>query len=395
MKSLNQASLPSLFTPILSDFFSLAHVGKKSFLTSMSFSRVLASLVLAVLVALPSVAHAATPKKKKAASSEDLSSANGAYKGAIVIDAASGKTLFEDKPDIVSPPASVTKLMTFAVVSDKIKDGSIFLETDVTITGEESKIGGTQVFLKEKEVFSVEELIYAMMIQSANDAATALARAAGGSRAAFVDLMNAKAHELGMTNTTFRSPHGLPPSSRKQADSDLTSPRDLALLSRYLLTSTSVLKYSSVKNRDFGTGKREVPQHMINHNHLLGKVPGVDGLKTGFTNGAGFCLSATAERGGRRVIVVLMGSTDPKSRDIKVAELIEKGFSMIANTVVAASPLSSPGGSAPTRPSGTSSPLSASPTQPAPTSPVTGTATPPPTAEDSPPTIKFPKPKRP
>ena len=254
--------------------------------------------------------------------------ARPAYLGAIVEDSDSGQVIFEDNADVVSPPASMTKLMTFAVVHDKLKDGSLKLDTPVTVTAADSKIGGTQVWLKEGEVFPVEDLLFAMMIQSGNDAAHALARTVAGTPAAFVDLMNAKARALGMNHTTFRTPHGLPPANRRIPDGDLTSPRDYVMLSRYLLRETDVVKYSGVRERDFGATQRPADRviKMINHNHLLGKVAGVDGLKTGFTNGAGYCLSATAERNGRRVLVVVMGSPDSKTRDFKVMELIERGF---------------------------------------------------------------------
>ncbi len=254
---------------------------------------------------------------------------HGGYVGAIVVDAESGQVLFEDNADAVNPPASMTKLMTFAVLHDKLVDGSLTLQTMVTVTAADSKIGGTQVWLKEREIFPVEELIYAMMIQSANDAAYALARTAAGSAEAFVALMNAKAQALGLTHSTFHSPHGLPPADRRIADSDLTTPRDFALLCRYLVSETDVLKYTSVRTRPFGLSRPNGPVVMTNHNHLLGKIAGLDGLKTGFTNGAGFCLSATAERNGRRIIVVTMGGADSKVRDLKVAELIERGFAAL------------------------------------------------------------------
>lgn len=250
------------------------------------------------------------------------------YVGAIAIDADSGRVLFEDNADVVSPPASMTKLMTFAVVHDKLVDRSLKLDTPVTVTAADSKIGGTQVWLKEGETFTVEELLYAMLIQSGNDAAHALARTAAGTPQAFVELMNAKARALGMDHTTFRTPHGLPPSNRRTSEGDLTSPRDYVILSRYLVHETDVTKYAGVRERDFGTGQRSADRviKMTNHNHLIGKVAGVDGLKTGFTNGAGYCLAATAERNNRRVVVVVMGSPDSKTRDFKVMELLEQGF---------------------------------------------------------------------
>ncbi len=256
------------------------------------------------------------------------------YVGAIVTDAETGRVLFEDNADVVSPPASMTKLMTFAVVHDKLASGALTLEAPVTVTAADSRIGGTQVWLKEGEVFPVEDLIYAMMIQSGNDTAHALARTAAGTPAAFVDAMNTKAHEVGMTHTTFRTPHGLPPASRKTSEGDLTTPRDYATLSRWLLQHTDVTKYTAVRERKFGEGRRTADKviAMTNHNHLIGKVAGVDGLKTGFTNGAGYCLAATAERNGRRVIVVVMGSPASKTRDLKVMELIERGFAALPST---------------------------------------------------------------
>ena len=273
------------------------------------------------------------------AKARQAKTAEGVYTGAITLDADTGAVLFEENADASNPPASMTKLMTFAVVSDKLAAGTLTLQTIVQITAEDADMGGTQVFLDPREKFPVEELLYAMMIQSANDAAHALSRAAAGSTPAFVGLMNAKARSLGMTHTTFRSPHGLPPASRREADGDLTTPRDFALLCRYLLQKTDVLKYTAVKERDFGALRAKGPQHMRNHNNLLGKVPGVDGLKTGYTQSAGYCLSVTAERNGRRVISVIMGSFGPgrtidkgRARDLKAVELIEQGFAALPAT---------------------------------------------------------------
>ncbi len=296
-----------------------------------------------------------------------------AYQGAIVTDAATGHVLFEDNADVVNPPASMAKLMSFAVLHDKLASGALTLQTPVRITNEDARMGGTQVYLDPRETFPVDELIYAMMIQSANDAAHALARAAAGSVEAFVELMNAKARELGMTHTTFRTPHGLPPPSRRVDDGDLTTPRDYALLCRYLVAQTEVLKYSSVRNRDFGAERKQGPQHMKNHNNLLGKVTGVDGLKTGYTEKAGYCLSATAERNGRRVIVVVMGSLGPngqkdlgKTRDLKAIELIERGFAALPAASAVKSIAAAPAlpGSAPEAPTiKTAAPPAASPEQ--------------------------------
>ncbi len=328
----------------------------------MLLRRLFLTSIAALCTALPT--FAAKPK-----------AAAAPYKGAIVMDAASGDVVFEENADIVTPPASVTKLMTFLVVHDRIQSGHLSAGTEVTVNAQDARMGGTQVWLKEGEVFTVEELLYALMIQSANDAAHALARAAAGSKEAFVELMNARAQVLGMSKTTFRSPHGLPPPSRKLSEGDLTSPRDLALLSRELLRTTDVLRYSSVKERPFRPEALE-PVIMRNHNHLLGKVGGVDGLKTGFTNGAGFCLAATAERNGRRVIVVVMGSPDRVTRDLRVGELIERGFAALpplpagTQTLGASNPISPVTPSSrekPIRPAGNPISTPVSPAAPTPT----------------------------
>jgi D-alanyl-D-alanine carboxypeptidase (penicillin-binding protein 5/6) len=243
----------------------------------------------------------------------------------------------------------MTKLMTFAVVADKLQQGQLTLDTPVRIDRSDMDMGGTQVYLDERETFSVEELIYAMMIQSANDAAHALARISAGSVPLFIEQMNAKAKQIGMKHTVFRTPHGLTSKSQSITEGDLTTPRDYAILCRYLVLKTDVLKYSSVRERDFAPNRPKGPQHMENHNRLIGRVIGVDGLKTGYTENAGYCLSATAERNGRRVVAVIMGCFGPKgekdfgrSRDQKMIELLERGFAGLqAGPAPAAAPTAS------------------------------------------------------
>lgn len=373
--------------------FPLARRPKTDFLARMLFRRLLA--VFLVTVSLAAVAAERKSPSRPAAPAKESSAG---YKGAIVLDAATGNVLFEDRADTISPPASMTKLMTFAVVHDALAKGVIRLDTPVRVTVEDSKKGGTQVFLDPRETFPVEELIYAMMIQSANDASNALARATAGSASAFVELMNAKAGELSMTNTTFRTPHGLPPDNRKVAEGDLTTPRDFAKLAAYLLAKTDVLKYASVRTRRFGEGTRPEPMVMTNHNHLLGKVAGVDGLKTGFTNGAGFCISATAQRNGRRIIVVTMGSPQNKVRDLKVSELIERGFAALPPAPRATTPAAAAASPAASTTSTTAKPATAAaaaagpaPEEASPFRPAPLPAKPAPAAE---PVIKFSVPKR-
>jgi D-alanyl-D-alanine carboxypeptidase (penicillin-binding protein 5/6) len=242
------------------------------------------------------------------------------YLSAIVVDAASGKVIFEDNADAVGYPASVLKLMDLLIILEKVQQGVLKLEDRVKVTAEASKIGGSQVYLAEKEEFSIDELLYALMIQSANDAATALAIHIGGSKDGFVQLMNEKARALGMTHTSFTSVHGLPPSAGQ--DPDVTTARDLAILGRALAKFPEAFRYTSTQVRMFRNNTFE----MRNHNKLLGAVEGVDGFKTGYYGAAGFTIVATAQRNGARVIAVVMGSATRQVRDAKAAELIAKGF---------------------------------------------------------------------
>lgn len=278
-----------------------------------SFSRSLLTL-LALLAASPVFA---------AKSSASATISRNPYIGAIVVDGNTGKVLFEDNADGTGYPASVTKLMTFLIVMEKVDFGNITLQTPVTTSADASRIGGSQVYLKEKEVFTVDDLLYALMVQSANDAAVALAEAVAGSKEAFVVLMNEEAKKLGMTHTVYHSPHGLPPG--KGQEPDVSTARDLAILGREVIRRGDILKYTSTKMRTL-RGDTPKPFVMVNHNHLLGKLPGCDGLKTGYYREAGYTLAATAQRDGNRVLTVVLGCNDRKLRDSKVAELTQRGF---------------------------------------------------------------------
>lgn len=251
--------------------------------------------------------------------------ARSPYLGAIVMEAETGQVLFEDNADMVGYPASVTKLVTFAVVMDRVKAGQLRLDDTVTVSAEAANTGGSQVYLKQGEVFTIDELLYALIVQSANDAAVALAQRAAGSREAFVELMNQKAQSLGLTATAFHSPHGLPPNTKKGQLPDESTARDLAVISRALLREGEILRYSAVRERTIRQGTAN-PFVMRNHNNLLGALPGCDGLKTGYFSAAGFSLAATAERNGRRLVTVVLGAEDRVARDVKVKELMERGF---------------------------------------------------------------------
>ena len=244
------------------------------------------------------------------------------YLSAIVLDADTGQVIFEDNADAPGYPASVLKLMDALIILEKVQQGVLRLEDAVPVTAEASKIGGSQVYLAEKEVFSIDEMLYALLIQSANDAATALALKVAGSKEAFVQLMNEKAKALGMTRTTFTSVHGLPPAPGSGVNPDTTTARDLSLLARALCNYPDIFRYTSTQVRWFRNNSFE----MRSHNKLLGTVEGVDGFKTGFFSAAGFSIVVTAKREGVRIIAVVMGSASRQVRDAKAAELLAKGF---------------------------------------------------------------------
>jgi len=288
--------------------------------------------------AKPAAAAAAQPQKLKGCISKTP------YIGAIVVDADSGSVLFEDKADVPGYPASTLKLMTLLVIQEKIDAGQVKLSDTVKVSVAACKTGGSQVYLDPKETFTVEELLYAMMIQSANDAAVALAEHVGGSKEAFVDLMNAKAQQLGMSNTHYASVHGLPPSAGQK--NDVSTARDMMTLSRELCKHPAVFTYTSVPYRQFRANTPK-PFDMRTHNPFLKEgMEGCDGFKTGFTATAGWSIVVTVKRSGRRIIVVVLGSDERKMRDAKARELLNKGFSLLP-AAAAPAPVAPPPPAAP------------------------------------------------
>ncbi|MGE4490425.1 MAG: D-alanyl-D-alanine carboxypeptidase family protein [Kiritimatiellales bacterium] len=252
------------------------------------------------------------------------------YYGAVVIDADTGAILKEDHAAAQGYPASMVKLANLFIVLDDLKAGKLSLTEPIQVSREVALIGERQVWLKQGEVFPLEELIYAMMIHSANDAAAALAIRDSATREAHAARMTAKARELGLKNTVFHNVHGLPPSAGQEPD--MTSALDMALLARALIHEhPETLHYSSISTREFREGDQMVL--LTSSNKLLGKVPGCDGLKTGYFYAGGFSITATAERDGRRVIAVILGCKDKTVRDAKAAEWIEAGFSLLPPVV--------------------------------------------------------------
>ncbi len=269
------------------------------------------------------------------------------YRGAIVVNAADGKVLFEDGADNPGAPASMLKLMDLLLILEKVQAGQLRTNDVVTATADAAGMGGTQLYLAEHEQFTVEDLLYGLMVESANDAAMALAIHVAGSKDLFIEQMNRRAQQLGMTKTVFHSVHGLPPSAGQQPD--VTTPRDFARLCVEALKHPLTLTLSATRERPL-QGARKEAFIMRNHNQLLG-LDGIDGLKTGYIRAAGYCLAITAQRNGQRVVAVIMGSPDKATRNAKARELLIRGFNALASSppTPPAAPPSAPAASPSTR----------------------------------------------
>ncbi|MBQ4491894.1 MAG: serine hydrolase [Deltaproteobacteria bacterium] len=225
------------------------------------------------------------------------------YQAYAVADAATGAILEGENIDMLWPPASVTKIMLSCIILEKVYRGELRLNERVYVSKAAAEIGGTQVYLKAGESFTLEEMMRAIMIQSANDAAHAVAEHVAGNADAFVRLMNRKAAQLGMNNTVFGCVHGLPPVNGRREN--LTTCRDLLRLAREALRYPKLRDWTSVSRSTFRRGTT----HIHSKNKLLETMPGiVDGLKTGFYRKAGYNIVATGRYGGKRILVVVLGS---------------------------------------------------------------------------------------
>jgi D-alanyl-D-alanine carboxypeptidase (penicillin-binding protein 5/6) len=266
-----------------------------------------------------------TPKRvhppKKPSPAETAVDKQEPCKAYIVVEATTGKVLEGRDVHLRWPPASITKLMLSAVVLERVARGDLKLSDKITVSRDASKMGGSQVFLKAGEIFTLEELMKATMVASANDAAYAIGEHLAGSKEKFVALMNEKAKALKMDDTEFHSLHGLPPSKGDQPD--LSSCSDLAVLARELISKyPKVLEWTSIQTDRFRDGTFV----LNNHNKLLGKMPGLDGLKTGYYVEAGYNVVATAKKDDLRLIVVVMGSPTHEMRDRFAMEKLKTYF---------------------------------------------------------------------
>ena len=248
-----------------------------------------------------------------------------AAKSAVLMDAATGTVLYEQNAHEKLAPASVTKVMTMLLIMEALDSGKIKAEDTVTASEAAAAKGGSQIYLKVGETMTVTEMLKSIAVSSANDCACAMAEHLAGSEAAFVDAMNARAKELGMNDTHFVNCTGL--DDAEDAANHRTSAHDIALMSRELLknhpdiTKFTTIWMDSIRNGEFG---------LSNTNKMVRFYNGCTGLKTGFTRGAGYCLSASAEREGLQLIAVVMGCETTQKRFAACKSMLDYGFANYA-----------------------------------------------------------------
>lgn len=238
----------------------------------------------------------------------------------ILIEYSTGKILYSKKIDEKLAPASMTKIMTLLLIMEAVEEGKINLDDNISISTNASSMGGSQVFLDPNTEMKAEELIKSIAIASANDSSVAMAEAISGTTANFVSRMNSRAKELGCKNTNFKNVHGL------DEEGHYSTAYDMSLIARELLKHEQILKYTSTYeaylNKPNGTST-----WMVNTNKLIKYYTGLDGLKTGFTKTAGYCLTSTAKRNDMRLISVVMKEPSSQVRNSETISLLNYGFS--------------------------------------------------------------------
>lgn len=255
---------------------------------------------------------------------EDLTPSS---ESSILIDFTTGKILYEKDAYLELAPASMTKIASLLIIMEYIDEGKLSLDDSVVISANAASMGGSQVYLEEGETYSVSELIKSVAIASANDAVVALAEKVAGTVENFVSLMNDKCDELGCMNTNFMNPHGL------DEENHYSSAYDMAILAQELLTHETILEYTSLYE-DYLTRNDGSQTWLVNTNKLLRYYIGVDGLKTGYTDNAGYCITTTVMKNDFRLISVVMDSETSTTRSADTISLLDYGYSNYSMFVV-------------------------------------------------------------
>ena len=272
----------------------------------------LASLIMAILIAI-------MPMNLSFAN-EDNAPLSVSSKSAILMDVGSGQILYEKNAHDKLPPASVTKVMTMLLICEALDSGKITLDDSVQISDNAASMGGSQIFLEAGEVQKVDTLLKGIAVASANDGCVAMAEYIGGSVESFVDMMNAKAKELNMKDTNFVNTNGLP------VDNHYTSAHDIAIMSRELLKHDVISKYLTTWMDQVVVGKKQITVGLANTNKLIKHYQGATGVKTGFTQQAKYCLSASAKRGDTHLVAVTLGAETSPERFKDATSLLNFGF---------------------------------------------------------------------
>ncbi|EGG32286.1 MULTISPECIES: D-alanyl-D-alanine carboxypeptidase family protein [Paenibacillus] len=276
-------------------------------------------LVLAVGLSSAAVPSYAEENSKPGGGSSQEELAPSA-RSAILLDADTGTIIYEKNSHDKLPPASITKVMTMLLTMEAIDEGQLKLTDKVRTSEYAASMGGSQIFLEPGEEMTVDEMLKGIAMASGNDASVAMAEKIAGSEEGFVKMMNEKAAELGMKDTHFVNCNGLP------AENHYTSAHDIAVMSRELLKYDQITKYTGAY-QDYLRKDSEKPFWLVNTNKLVRFYTGADGLKTGYTSEAKFCLSATAKRDGLRAVAVVMGAPDTKTRNNEVSRMFDYAFS--------------------------------------------------------------------
>ncbi|MGO4697613.1 D-alanyl-D-alanine carboxypeptidase family protein [Paenibacillus sp. 2TAB26] len=287
-------------------------------------------IILAFALVLPTAAFAAveptpapgpTPAPQSQASNANLAPS---ARSAILMDADSGTVIYEKNSHDKLPPASITKIMTLLLIMEALDDGKIKLTDKVQTSEYAASMGGSQIFLEPGEEMTVDDMIKGIALASGNDASVAMAEKLAGTEQQFVTMMNERAQQLGMNDTQFSNPNGLPVANH------FSSAHDIAVMSRELLKHSEVTKYTGLY-QDYLRKTSAKPFWLVNTNKLVRFYSGADGLKTGFTSEAKYCLSATARRDDMRVIAVVMGEPDTKTRNAEVSQMFDYTFAQYMN----------------------------------------------------------------
>lgn len=284
------------------------------------FKRTLALLLAAALFSASAVSALAYEADVEVSLPAAQNGLDMNVKSAILLEQTTGQVLYEQNPDEIMPPASITKIMTLLLVMEALDTGKLRMDDMISCTEHASTMGGSQIWLEPNEQMSVNDLLKATAISSANDAAVMLGEAVAGSEESFVALMNKRAAELDMKNTTFKNACGL------DAAGHATTARDIAIMSCELLKHDEIKEYSTVWMDSLRGGATQ----LVNTNKMVRFYDGATGLKTGTTDGAGSCLSASAQRGELSLVAVVLGAPTSDDRFAGARKLLDHGFANYA-----------------------------------------------------------------